>query len=287
MNKCWLSLLLGEIGLFLLWSHGAIAETVVVSAEVLYVRDIPIHKGPKLGRVFQGQSLEVLGRHDNWIKIGYHVKLQGWVSEAHVTPALKRDTANAEQKSAQVLVKPEILNIRDAPQGRQVGRVFRGQQLSVLKRQQGWIKVDIDLNQPGWVHQDFVSSISDLETKQGTVLETVNTDDNAVQIARVNTNVLKVRDAPEGRILGKVYRGQRLQILQFHQGWANITYPVMLQGWIHQDYIAFLSAPLPTGETPVQAQVNTDILNVRDAPEGRINGRSRRHRLTCYLGGRL
>lgn len=57
----------------------------------------------------------------------------------------------------------------------------------------------------------------------------------------VNTNVLRVRHQPKGKIIGRVYRGQQFIVLAKKSNWGKVEFQYGKQGWISLDYTKPLS----------------------------------------------
>ena len=66
-------------------------------------------------------------------------------------------TSTAWAESPQfVVIDTKILNVRNTPQGKKLGRVFKGQHFQLLETKGDWGKIEFRLNQKGWVHTDYV-----------------------------------------------------------------------------------------------------------------------------------
>ncbi|MDW8518571.1 SH3 domain-containing protein, partial [Priestia flexa] len=91
-----------------------------------------------------------------------------------------------------------------------------------------------------------------------------NLEAEAAQPATVNATSLNVRAIPStsGAIVGKLYKGNTINVLTEQQGWAKIQ----LNGkdaWISSEYIEKKTSP--TNVVSKQATVNASSLNVRSA----------------------
>ncbi len=58
-----------------------------------------------------------------------------------------------------VLVDTNVLRVRQQPKGKQIGRVYRGQQFIVLKEQKGWGKVAFKPKQEGWISLAYTKGL--------------------------------------------------------------------------------------------------------------------------------
>ena len=63
------------------------------------------------------------------------------------------------QESPQILITARILNVRDAPQGKKLDRVFRGQQFQIFDEKQGWGKIEFRPTQEGWISLQYTKKV--------------------------------------------------------------------------------------------------------------------------------
>lgn len=123
----------------------------------------------------QGTELGVLGLQGDWLKVLFG-NLQGWVSGRYITliPAVKPDPPQEEIDAPDnVPSQPEIigsvttarLNFRDAPDGRVIGTLVLNDQVSILERYPGWLKVNA-LGKTGYVSASYIRQepVSPIET---------------------------------------------------------------------------------------------------------------------------
>ncbi|MBF0280148.1 MAG: hypothetical protein HQM13_20280 [SAR324 cluster bacterium] len=52
----------------------------------------------------------------------------------------------------------------------------------------------------------------------------------------VDTKILRVRQEPKGKLIGRVYEGQQFIVLNEREGWGEIQFEVKQKGWISLDY---------------------------------------------------
>ena len=59
-----------------------------------------------------------------------------------------------------LLVNTDVLRVRQQPKGKQIGRVYRGQQFILLEEKRGWGRVEFRHNQQGWISLDYTKPVS-------------------------------------------------------------------------------------------------------------------------------
>jgi lysozyme len=126
------------------------------------------------------------------------------------------------------------LNVRSGPGASypMVAALRYGQSVKVVKRQNGWAQFE---NPAGWSSEAYLSF------EQGT--PTVPTESpqppaTPTTFGIVNTSGLNVRGGPGVTypIVGGLSYGQRVQILNHKNGWAQVDTPA---GWSNESYLSF------------------------------------------------
>lgn len=133
--------------------------------------------------------------------------------------------------------KIKALNVRSGP-GTSfpiIGNLTFGQQVKVLKTQNGWAQLDIPA---GWAYEGYLayeqsSMMSVLPIPELPPAETSNTSYGVC-----NTSGLNVRSGPGAAfpIVGGLTYGQSVKILSRRNGWAQVDNPA---GWSNENYLSF------------------------------------------------
>ena len=88
------------------------------------------------------------------------------------------------------------------------------EQLTLIEREQDWVRVRHRNGFPVWIHQEFVS----VEGSTGTMIA-----DN------VNTRAVPV--IAEGTVMGQLNRGEQVQLLGSRNQWFRVTAPARFEAW--------------------------------------------------------
>lgn len=111
----------------------------------LNVRDNP--NGNVVGSLPTGTQVNVIAEQEGWSKIG-----EGkWVSSAYLT-----SEAPVVTKIMYVNTNSANLNVRDNPNGNQIGTLAKGTQVVVVSEQNGWSRITSPKS--GWVATQYLSS---------------------------------------------------------------------------------------------------------------------------------
>mgnify|MGYP004535429651 CR=1 FL=1 len=101
-----------------------------------------------------------------------------------------------------------------------VGKVTKGKEVEILSSNNGWYKIGYGDNKTGWSCDDYISKN---KTKTGTVMAT-------------SLNV-RSGSSTSYSIVGKVTKGEEVEILSSSNGWYKIKYSD-ITGWVSGDYIS-------------------------------------------------
>ncbi|MCM3735497.1 SH3 domain-containing protein [Bacillus cytotoxicus] len=245
-----------------------------VTADVLRVRTSPNTSSSIIGRVYEGQVLQVIGEANGWLKINYNGKT-GYVSSEFVTDGGSSSTGNNENVQAangNYAVNVSSLRVRTGPSTSHtvLGSLHKGQVVQVTGEVQNWFKINYG-GKTGYISKGYVTKGgSDVNNNgQQNNNGTVQTGGTYV----VNTSSLRVRTGPATyhSVIGGVVNGQALQVTGIENGWLKINHHGKI-GYVDSQYVKFV----PGGTTPPSEAsnpstsaavgdyyVNASALNVR------------------------
>lgn len=133
------------------------------------------------------------------------------------------------------------LRLREKPWGTIICVLPEGTKLKVLKRKDDWLKVNAG-GKKGWVHRNWVTVSGDKdEDKPG---NDGNKDEDSARgdTEKMFVNVdswtsLNVRSGPWGQIIGKLKRGDEIQVLGREGDWLKIQYNGST-AYVHSDWVS-------------------------------------------------
>ncbi|ULT56807.1 SH3 domain-containing protein [Neobacillus drentensis] len=139
---------------FGLFTASAEAATVV-NASVLNVRQAPATSSAIIGKVTNGQTLNVTARQTGWLKISYNGKI-GYVSSQYTKET--STTTSGTAISGTYYVNATSLNVRSGAGTNfaSIGKLNRGQAVSVKKDLgNGWYQISYN-GRTGYVSKQYV-----------------------------------------------------------------------------------------------------------------------------------
>ncbi|HDR7563150.1 MULTISPECIES: C40 family peptidase [Bacillus] len=256
-----------------------------VTADVLRVRTAPNTSSSVSGRVYEGQTLNVIGEENGWVKINHNGQT-GYVSSQFVSGASSNtgSTSNNNNSNNEATVQPasgnytvnvSSLRVRTGPSTSHptVGSVKQGQVVQVVGEVQDWFKINY-AGQTAYLSKDYVTKGGSNENvTQGNNQEqnnngTVQTGGTYV----VNATSLRVRTGPAAyhSVIGGVLNGTTLNVVGSENGWFKVNYQGKT-GYVSSEFVKFVKGGTATPEQPKQPDqgaigdyyINASALNVR------------------------
>ncbi|WP_283749888.1 SH3 domain-containing protein [Bacillus cereus] len=215
------------------------SSSYTVNASVLHVRAGSSTSHDVISRVYNGQSLNVIGEENGWFKINHNGQT-GYVSGEFVSKNGAK-TNNNVSTGGNNKVTADVLRVRTAPNTSSsvAGRVYEGQTLNVIGEENGWVKINHN-GQTGYVSSQFVSGAS---SNTGSTSNNNNSNNaSTVQPASgnytVNVSSLRVRTGPSTShpTVGSVKQGQVVQVVGEVQDWFKINYAGQT-AYLSKDYV--------------------------------------------------
>lgn len=210
-------------------------SSYTVNTSVLHVRAGSSTSHDIISRVYNGQSLDVIGEENGWFKINHNGKT-GFVSGEFVSKK-GASNSNVSTTGGKNKVTADVLRVRTAPNTSSSvsGRVYEGQTLNVIGQENGWVKINHN-GQTGYVSGQFVSGVS------ANTGATNDTNQQTVQPASgnytVNVSSLRVRTGPSTShtTIASITKGQVVQVVGEVQDWFKINYAGQA-AYISKDYV--------------------------------------------------
>lgn len=236
-------------------SAPALAPAAVVSTGALNVRSGPGVTYNVLKVVSFGESMALLGRESSnrWVKIQLGSGLQGWVNASLITPNITISSLPlADIPSAPVPPVPvapnALLTLRSGPgfNHNVVGRVFQGQRVQAIARNDAnnWVKVRVnESGLEGWIaaaNVQLTIPITSLpiQSESGGVIPPTSP---TVFSAIVSTGALNVRSGPAITfgVTAVVTQGTSVELLgrNSSSSWVKVRLSNGHIGWVNAFYI--------------------------------------------------
>ncbi|MBG9500847.1 peptidase M24 [Bacillus thuringiensis] len=263
-------------------------SSYTVNASVLHVRAGSSTSHDIISRVYNGQSLNVIGEENGWFKININGKT-GFVSGEFVSGvssnagSSNNNTNNNNQEvkpaSGNYTVNVSSLRVRTGPSTSHttVGSVKKGQVVQVVGEVQDWFKINY-AGQTAYISKDYVTKGGSNENVTEGNKQEQNNNNGTIQTGGsyvVNATSLRVRTGPAAyhSVIGGVLNGTTLNVVGSENGWFKVNYQGKT-GFVSSEFVKFVKGGTTTPEQPKQPEkpnqgaigdyyINASALNVR------------------------
>lgn len=239
---------------------------LVVSADILYLREGPGLSYPIMTTLKEGEGLKFIEKQDDW----YHVKVKdmdGWVA-SWLTSATKSNTSSTNQsdEASSVISQVDHLNLRAEPDvsSSVLTQLNTGDEAEVLASQSNWVQISFN-GSIGWVSTDYITikkneveklnNTSEVENEELIEDEETNVqlDPNLFTIAVDVVNIRQKADLSSKK-LGTAKRDEQYEVLERDNNWVKIQFGKKV-GWIYSFYGTFqVTEKIPASVDPEQAE---------------------------------
>jgi SH3-like domain-containing protein len=151
----------------------------------------------------------------------------------------KMEEKKVESTENQVLVNVPVgtkVNIREEadPGAEIIAKIAASKVANKIAQEGDWTEVAIAGFPSGWVFNSYIKTQFDRETP--VLGESADVSGKKVSINETPTGWLRVRNAPQGAEIGKVYPGDTFNLLDRDGEWLLIEMSAGASGWISSDY---------------------------------------------------
>lgn len=245
------------------FANDNVSPDLMVSAEILYLRDGPGLSYPVITTLKQGQELIFLEKQDDW----YHVKakdMEGWVA-SWLTSTTKTTQSDSETNST-IISQVDHLNLRAEPSVSSpvLDQLRSGDEATVIVSENDWIQISYN-GTIGWVSSEYVS----INTKENNEQETTTgkdniepnetTAENNAKLFTVAVDAINIRKKADlsSKKLGTAKKGEQYEVLERDNNWVKIQFGDK-KGWVYSFYGTFQADQKVTASTNTDEQSSSD-----------------------------
>jgi excisionase family DNA binding protein len=151
----------------------------------------------------------------------------------------KMEEKKVESTENPVLVNVPVgtkVNIREEadPGAEIIAKVAASKVADKIAQDGDWTEVAIAGFPSGWVNNSYIKAQFDRETE--VLGKSAGVSGKKVNISETPTGWLRVRNAPQGAEIGRVYPGDSFNLLDQNGNWLLIEMSAGASGWISSDY---------------------------------------------------
>lgn len=244
---------------FILPTSFVIGETnnfVTINVDILNVRSGPGLDEDVVAKVYMGEKYPIIEEKNNWIKIKLNNNSEGWVASWLV----EKGSEQTSLKSAEATV--DNLNVRSGPSTSFaiIDQIHPDKKYPVIEQQGEWVKIQLNADKSGWV-ASWLVKITDESPSEQTLEK---------ELVTVQADTLNVRSGPAVSydILGKLKKGDQVEVVSVQDGWYKIVYNSGF-GWIASEFASKSNTstePKTENNTNKKLMVNAENVNLRSGP---------------------
>jgi uncharacterized repeat protein (TIGR02543 family) len=249
----------------------------IIGTDTLNVRKTP--DGTIVGTLKRGDKVEILeqktvngrpwGRYSGgWICVRTYVKLETVTAEEDVSPS---EPSTPSQPATQTklfgtIVNTSSQNVRNAPDGKVVDKLLKGERFEILERKtvngREWGRCS-----KGWVCLRTYVKVEEVKVNNtgssGTQSGGATTTTTKTYATVVGTDSLNIRVTPDGAVCGSLKEGTKVEI--FEQKTVNgRLWGRCSKGWIClRTYAKLETVTETTSTTKLVGKVTASALNIR------------------------
>ena len=225
-------------------SEASAAQIGVVNTSALNVRSGAGTNHSIIGKLYKGDKVDILDSSNDWYKVKLSNGKIGWSSSQYIET---NHSANSQNNGT---VNTSALNVRQGAGTNYsiIGKLYKGDVVNILSSSNGWYKIELSNGSTGWVSSQYIT-LNDSSSDSG---NTSSDSEDSTEINKkgtVNTSALNVRQGAGTNysIIGKLYKGDVVNILVSSNGWYKIELSNGSTGWVSSQYITL--GTLPSDDT--------------------------------------
>lgn len=252
---------------------------LVVSADILYLREGPGLSYPIMVTLKEGQGLTFIEKQDDW----YHVKvkdMEGWVASWLTSISKPSESDGSLTEDHSVISQVDHLNLRAEPSVSSpvLSQLNTGDEAKVLEREENWVQVSFNGNL-GWVSTDYVTLKKNSGNEKSDPPEDETKDDNVnnhekeekvnvkidPKLFTIAVDVVNIRKKADlsSKKLGTAKKGEQYDVLERNNNWVKIQYGKK-EGWVYSFYGSFqVNEKIPTSaDSEITKKTNSPYVTI-------------------------
>ncbi|MCR8744095.1 SH3 domain-containing protein [Romboutsia lituseburensis] len=226
-------------------------ESGIVTTDVLNVRSAPGTSNSVIGKLYRGNTVDILDSSNGWYKVKLSNGKIGWSSSDYIKIGGSEGGSGEESVSGYGTVTTSALNVRSGAGTSYsiVGKLYKNNSVELVAKSNGWYKVKLSNGKIGWASADYIRLGG---SGGGSGEESVS------GYGTVTTSALNVRSGAgtSYSIVGKLYKNNSVELIAKSNGWYKVKLSSGKIGWASADYISLGGNPGGGDETE-KPSINT------------------------------
>jgi cell wall-associated NlpC family hydrolase len=183
-----MSIGLGSVAFSLSAIDSYASQTATVTADALNVRSGPSTTHSVIGKLYKGNTVDILQISNGWCEVKLSNGKTGWASNDFLDTT---NTTTTEESLGYGIVNATTLNVRSgaSTSNSVISKLYNGDIVEIISLQDGWYKIKLSNGSIGFVSKDYVKlkevSSNESTTTTKTETTTITSSSSSVQNAVV------------------------------------------------------------------------------------------------------
>ena len=216
------------------------SSNIKIKSNQTNVREGPGLSYQKIGQVNQGDTFTAIKIDGDWIQIQFASNKKGWVANWLVTYEQKKSTKSSSsfQKGGKITINADGLRVRSGPGTgyKVVATLNNGDNAEIADIKGDWLKINHSGNN-GWINSQFAKPNGQPQNQEQKQTKTSSKNDDSVATVTASTLFVRSQHSLDGKVIGKVNKGDKFPILEENNNWIKIEYKTGSYGWVAAWYL--------------------------------------------------
>lgn len=198
------------------------AETIVITGDVVNVREQPGTTYPIITQIRAGETFQIEDSTNDWYQIKLDSGEKGWVANW----LTEKQSVSTNKKTG--IINVDHLNIRSEPSlsGEVLGKLHTGDEVKIVDENNGWSQIEYN-SKKAWASSKYI----DIANKNEKVVETTSSKVAYISTLYDSTNIRK-KPALKSDIVEQVSAGVVYEVLEKSGDWFKVEYSSGKTGFI-------------------------------------------------------
>ncbi|MDQ0269857.1 SH3 domain-containing protein [Cytobacillus purgationiresistens] len=249
-------------------------KTGTIIGDALNVRSEPSQANNIIGKLTNGETVEILSQQNDWTEISY-AGSSAWISSQYVRAHSNDQTDENQQTTKQTAgqsgkVTAGSLTVRESPSlnGKNIGTVSHGQTFAISEEENNWFKIEYKPGVFGWVAGWYIEKSGEGNTQQ---TEAKSLNGGNVTILQNGSNIRK-KASTQSDVLQLANQGDVFEVISLQNDWYEVKLAGGASGFI-AGWIVSADGSVPKVENPGGSlQLGNKTIVIDPGHGGRDNG---------------
>jgi cell wall-associated NlpC family hydrolase len=254
-----MSIGLGSVAFSLSAIDSYASQTATVTADALNVRSGPSTTHSVIGKLYKGNTVDILQISNGWCEVKLSNGKTGWASNDFLDTT---NTTITEESLGYGIVNATTLNVRSgsSTSNSVIAKIYNKDKVELLASSNGWYKIKLSNGNIGWASGEYITKVNATNTSATTT--STNTETTATEslgYGVVTASALNVRSgaSTSNSVISKLYNGDIIEIISLQDGWYKIKLSNGSIGFVSKDYVKLKEVSSNESTTTTKTETTT------------------------------